>query len=129
MKRILVLAGVALLILLPALSAHGINPPTSPTPSSPKTPGAAAGSDSAYAEGQIETIEGGSPAVLTLRLTDGSINIRPLKVNHTLRVDVPAELMRNFQTLKTGDTVRVTGIIRDGRFVVQTLLLTKGRTK
>ncbi len=117
---------VLVLTFLPTLTALAVNPST---PSSPKTPGAAAGSDSAYAAGQIETIEPGSPTVLTLSLTDGSVNIRPLKVNRRLKVEVPADVMRNFPALKPGDMVHVTGLIRDGRFVVQTLSLTKARTK
>ncbi len=129
MKRILVPFIMMMLTLVLVLSALAVNPTTSPTPSSPKTPLAPAGSDGAFAAGQIETIEPGSPTLLTMRLTGGSLNIRPLKVNGTLKVEIPSGVMRGLPALKPGDMVEVTGFIRDGKFVVQALSLAKTRTK
>ncbi len=130
MKRIFVPFMALMLTLVPVLSALAVNPSTSPTPSPPKTPLAPAGSDSAFAAGQIERIEPGNPTVFTItRLTGGSVNIRPLKVNGTLKVEIPSGVMRGLPALKPGDTVEVTGFIRDGKFVVQALSLTKAKTK
>ncbi len=120
MKHMLIAIVVVTITLVPLTNALAIGQAT-PTPKSSGVSRPAA--PEAFAVGVVEGADPGNPAVLILKVTDASDNVRPLEVNGSLKIEFPPEYARKVSMLKPGERVRVTGVIKNGKFFVRGVLL------
>lgn len=131
MTRMLGIVIIVAVLLFPVSAALAQATPT-PTPKakttppktdSPKTPSSKPNPSKPpaltgdYAVGYVESVVGGSPTFVVLRLAGASESVRRLKVAGRLRVALTPEAMQNAAAiLRQGELLRFTGVIRDGTF-------------
>ncbi|MDR7521676.1 MAG: hypothetical protein QN168_04340 [Armatimonadota bacterium] len=113
--------------LLHAASGQQQAKPT-PAETEPKAKATPAGD---FAIGQVEAVRPGTPTTLVLRVVEASDSVRRIKVEGRLTVELPASVLRGIQggaaAIRVGDHVRVAGIVRDGRLIVTSAMVLRGK--
>lgn len=121
MMRVAIVSVIILAVMLvPAVPvlAQQQKPKTEPQP-------AAQPNDPDYAGGTVVAVTAGTPLVLTVRANDVSDSVRPMKREGRITVEIPAQALRGIPAPKVGDSVVLTGIVRDGKFIVRNVTVNR----
>lgn len=77
-----------------------------------------------YAGGVVQEVRSGTPLVITVKATDVSDKVRPMKgEGGRLTVEVAQDVVRESGVPRVGDAVLLFGVVRDGKFVVRSMTL------
>lgn len=77
-----------------------------------------------YAGGTVQAVGSGTPLVITVKATDVSDKVRPMKgEGGRITVELAQDVLRESGVPRVGDTVLLFGVVRDGRFVVRSMTL------
>jgi hypothetical protein len=77
-----------------------------------------------YAGGVVQAVGTGTPLVITVKATDVSDKVRPMKgEGGRLTVELAQAVLREGGVPRVGDTVLLFGIVQNGKFVVRSMTL------
>ncbi|MDR7519549.1 MAG: hypothetical protein QN123_08285 [Armatimonadota bacterium] len=121
-------AAVACVLVFGVFQAAGQQPKPTFAETDPKARPTPAGD---FAIGRVEAVRPGTPTTLTLRVVEASDTVRRIKVEGRLTVDLSEAVLRGIQGgaagIRVGDHVRVAGIVRDGRLIVTSAVVLRGK--